>query len=76
MHFRFHAITQCGIHQLMALNQALAFKLGTNHRCIKMLAIALYRKVATSYTLLNIGLNLFWGWKHLLLHKVKQLNSA
>jgi len=26
--------------------------------------------------LLNIGLYLFWGWEHPLLHKVKQLNFA
>jgi hypothetical protein len=58
----------------MALNQAFAFKLSTNHRCIKMLAIALYRKVAASNALLNIGLYLFWGWEHRLLRKVQQLN--
>jgi hypothetical protein len=76
MHLSLHAITQSGIHQLMALNQAFAFKLGTHHRCIKMLAIALHRKVAASNALLNVGLYLFWGWEHPLLHKVKQLNSA
>jgi hypothetical protein len=60
----------------MALNQALALKLGTNHRCIKMLAIALHCKVATRNALLNVGLYLFWGWEHRLLHKVQQLNSG
>jgi hypothetical protein len=60
----------------MALNQALTLKLSANHSGIKMLAIALHRKVATSNTLLNIGLYLFWGWEHRLLHKVQQLNSG
>jgi hypothetical protein len=76
MHLRLHAITQSGINQLMALNQAFAFKLSTNHRCIKMLTIALDCKVTAGNALLNIGLYLFWGWEHPLLHKVKLLNSA
>jgi hypothetical protein len=59
----------------MALNQALTLKLRAHYRCIKMLAIALHRKVTASNPLLYIGLNLVWGWEHRLLHKVKQLNS-
>jgi hypothetical protein len=59
----------------MALDQSLALKLSAHYGCIEMLAIALHRKVTTCNALLNIGLYLFWGWEHPLLHKVKQLNS-
>jgi hypothetical protein len=56
----------------MALDQALAFKLSANYRGIKMLAIALHRKVCARKALLNVGLYLFWGWEHRLLHKRQQ----
>jgi hypothetical protein len=48
----------------MALYQALAFKLWTHYRGKEMLAIALNLDMGTSNTLLDIALNLFWGWQH------------
>jgi hypothetical protein len=48
----------------MALNQALTFELRTHYRGEEMLAITLNINMGTSNTLLDVTLNLLWGWQH------------
>jgi hypothetical protein len=48
----------------MALNQTLTLELRAHYRGKEMLAIALNVNVGTSNTLLDVTLNLLWGWQH------------
>jgi hypothetical protein len=43
-----------------------------------MLAIAIHLNVGTGYTLLDIALNLFWGWEHhgLLISNVSSISNS
>ena len=64
MDFFAHTVAQCGVYQLVALDQALAGKgVGDDH-CIEMLTVAFHLKVAAFKAGGDIVFYCFRCWVH------------
>jgi hypothetical protein len=62
---------------LVPLNETLTLKLRAHDGRKKMLAITVHFNVGTSNPLLDIALNLLWGWEHhdLLISNVSEISN-